>query len=412
MKIFSRFREEFSFIRGNLLVLIVSWIFFNFAFTMVFPFESPYIRGLGASPFIIGLLGSLGNIVLTVVRIPGSYIADKHGRKQIIVLMTFGVAFSYIFYAIAPDWRLIIIGVILSNLCLIYQPALEAITADSIPSDKRGIGFAMARVIPSVPSIISPTIAGWIIEHNGLVPGMRVVYALVVLLSLLAAFTRLFFLKETLENPEPMRLSELKGVYKDSIYSILEAWRGVPKSLKALTLAMIISSFEDPIFMQFSALYAFDAVKISEFEWGVINTLWVLATLVLGIPSGKVVDIIGRKKSLILSYLLFTPTTIFFIYSKSFLHLLLVFILFAFGSTIIGPSYSALITDMTPKEKRGRVMGTIGTFNIVARVPASMIGGFLYQIEPSAPFFFTIIIGIIVLVILASLIEEPKVRED
>lgn len=412
IKMLSRIKRELSFVRGNLLVLIISWVFFNFSFSMIFPYESPYIRALGASPFIIGLLGSAGNLILTLVRIPGAYIADKYGRKQIIVIMTFGVAASYVFYALAPDWRFILIGIILSNLCLIYQPALEAITADSIPPDKRGVGYAITRVIPSIPTIFSPLIAGYIVETRNLVPGMRIVYLIVVFSSLIAAVIRLFFLKETLETSKPIKLAELKGVYKDSIISIIEAWRTTPKTLKILTIILIISSFEDPIYMQFSSLYVFDVVKISKFEWGLVMTIWTLTTLLLGIPMGKIVDVIGRKRSILLSYLIFTPSAILFISSINIVQLLIAFIMFAAASMTLGPGFQALITDLTPKEKRGRIMGVIGTLNIIARIPASAIAGFLYQLSPPAPFIFSIIIGILIILIIALFIKEPEVREE
>ena len=103
--VLTRIKDEFSFMRGNLLTLIVSWLFVYFSFSLVFSFESPYFRELGAPPFVIGLMGSVGAAMLGLVRIPGGYIADKYGRQQIIVTMTFSIALSYLFYVFAPDWR-------------------------------------------------------------------------------------------------------------------------------------------------------------------------------------------------------------------------------------------------------------------------------------------------------------------
>ena len=118
-----RIRAEFSFMQGNLLTLIISWLFVFFTFSMTFPFESPFFRELGAPPVVIGLMGSVGAMVLGLIRIPGAYIADKFGRRQIIVTMTFFIAFSFLFYIFAPDWRFVLIGMVISNLSLIYQPA-------------------------------------------------------------------------------------------------------------------------------------------------------------------------------------------------------------------------------------------------------------------------------------------------
>ena len=411
-KIISRVKDEFSFIKGNLLVLIISWMFFNFAFSMTFPYASPYMQALGASPLIIGLIGSAGSLVLTIVRIPGSYIADRYGRKQIIVLMTFGVGLSYLLYAIAPDWRYVLLGVLLSNFCLMYQPALEAITADSIPSDKRGLGFAIARVLPSAPTVIAPMVAAYLVTIYDFVFGMRIVYFLVVLLSLSAAVIRWLFLEETLDTSESIRSVDLKSIYKESIISIIDAWKKIPRNLKILTVVIIISSFEDPIYIQFASLYALDVIGIPEFQWGTAMTIWIATSLVLGIPMGKLVDIIGRKRSIIVAYLIFSPTALLFIFSQNIFHLAVVFMLFAAGSVMIGPAFSALIVDMVPKEMRGRIMGIIGTLNIIAMVPAFAIGGFLYELAPHLPFIFTIFIGLVVLSVIALYIKEPVKREE
>jgi MFS family permease len=72
---------------------------------MVIPYESLYIRELGASPSIIGLIGSLGSVILILTRIPGGHIADNYGRRKIIVTMTFVLASSFLFYAFAPSWE-------------------------------------------------------------------------------------------------------------------------------------------------------------------------------------------------------------------------------------------------------------------------------------------------------------------
>jgi MFS family permease len=66
---------------------------------------------------------------------------------------------------------------------------------------------------------------------------------------------------------------------------------------------------------------------------------------------------------------------------------------------------------MIPKEKRGRIMGTIGTLNILATVPASILAGFLYSLNPMYPFAFTIFAGMTVCLIVILLVKEPKIRE-
>jgi DHA1 family multidrug resistance protein-like MFS transporter len=111
-----RFREKLTFLKGNLLILILSWMIFYPVTAMLSVYEPLYIKGLGASTFIVSSIYAVSTIVLSVARIPGGYIADRYGRRKIVVFMTFGVALSYLFYAYAPSWEWILAGAILLNI--------------------------------------------------------------------------------------------------------------------------------------------------------------------------------------------------------------------------------------------------------------------------------------------------------
>ncbi len=398
--------------RGNLLTLIVSWLFVFFTFSMTFSFESPFFRELGAPPEIIGIMGSVGAMVLGLVRIPGAVLADRYGRRQIIVMMTFVIALSFLLYIFAPDWRFVLMGMIISNLALIYQPALDAILADSVPPEKRGMGYAAVNVIPNIPTIAAPVIAGILVETYGIIAGMRIVYTIIFFCMMAAATIRLLFLRETLETPQKIQLSAFKVAFRDSLSAIKEAWKDMPRTLKFVTIAFLVSAFEEPMFRLFTALYVLDVVGISGIQWGVINTAWVATTLIFGFPLGKVVDIIGRKKSILFSYLFYIPSTLLFLTSRSFTQLFIVYLLFGIAGCLIMPAYNALLADLIPKEKRGRIMGTIVTLNILATVPASALGGFLYGASPVYPFILTMSLGVTVSLIILFMVREPKTREE
>lgn len=406
---FNNLKENFSILHGNLLVLVISWIFFYFASSMVYPYESLYLQALGASPFTIGLIGSLGTAILCLVRIPGAYIADRYGRRRIIIVMTYGVALSYVLLALALDWKLAAIGIALYNLCLIYQPALQAITADSIPPEKRGLGYALANVVPSAPAALAPLVAKFLVEKYGFVSGVRFVYWLVVILSLAAATVRAMWLKETLKTSA--RPGSVVSELRRSLVETFVALKGMSKPLAVLTLVLLISSFEEPMFHSFMSLYAVDIAGISKPDWALLNIVYLIVPLVAGIPLGRFVDIVGRRKALLAAYALWVPSTAYFIYCRSLIGMALIFIIFTLGGSLFGPAYQALLADLTPKDMRGRVMGVVGTLNLLVMIPASAIGGLLYELEPSSPFILCVFLGIICIALIILLIEEPVKRE-
>ena len=173
MKLLDKIRDDYSWVKGNIRVLLSSYVLAGFASGLYFGYEPNYIEALGASALVIGMMNSVGSLVRAAVIIPGSVVADKYGRRRIIVFFTFFSASSLLFYALAPDWRVIFAGMVLFSIYRIYLPALSAIEADSIPEEKRGEGFSLITLAPGLAAGLSPPIAGYIISRMELVLGMR-----------------------------------------------------------------------------------------------------------------------------------------------------------------------------------------------------------------------------------------------
>ena len=244
--VFSKLREELSFIRGNLLVLIVSYMMFRISGGLIGSFSSLYYRELGASPFLLGVIGSVGSLVLALIRIPGAYVADRYGRKNIIAVFTYATSLCFLIYALAPDWRFILLAVVIQNLCNVYYPALDAMEADSIPLERRGTGYASTQILPHLTVLGAPLVSGYLVETMGLVPGVRVSYVIAAVGGLASAVTRTFFLKETLENPERIESGDLLGVFRQSFRSIVEVWRMMPPTRCTSTCCSCSSASRGP----------------------------------------------------------------------------------------------------------------------------------------------------------------------
>jgi len=400
--------EELSFLKGNLLVLVASYTVFGLVSGLYEPFRSLYIRELGASPLVLGLLSSLSSVILALIRLPGAYIADRHGRRRIIVIFTFGAALSYGFYIFAPDWRLIAVAVVISGLSHIYQPALEAIEADSMPPGKRGLGYIIVYVLPGLPYLFAPAVSGWVVESLGLVPGMRAVYTVVFALALLVAGIRWRYLEETMPDAEELRLSHIGEAFRLSLGSIMDAWASVGSEIWPLAAFLLLFSFENPLFSLYLALYASDVAGVSGLQWGLVTSLGTVAMLLLGLPFGRMVDGFGRRRSLLLAYLFSTPVLLALGHVRGFAMMALAFVSFMVCSTLRFPAYSALQADLIPQDRRGRIMGLMGTLRNLAMVPSAAVFGYLYQLDPVYPFYLGAAVELLAVGIIFFLIKEPS----
>jgi len=399
-RIISRIRRELSFIRGNMLIIIVTYGINRFVNAMHGPFKSLYFRELGASPLLIGLMSSVGFIILALIRIPGAYIVDKHGRKKIMVTFTYGVAFSLLIFAFAPDWRFLVIGTAIFYLSHIYQPALQAIEADSMPREKRGMGYSAIQVLPMIPSIISPVLGGYMVERMGLEQGMRIAFVFAFLGLLTTAILRSLFLKETLEDAEELRIRDLASGFKDSLGSIYEAWKTMPRRFNHYIVILLFGSVGRLLRDLFLALYAMDVIGVTSLQWSLIGTAQIAVSIVVGLPVGWVVDKIERKRALLLGHLLSAPMLFLIAVSRGFIPLLLLMISSSVAIRIQLTSFTAEQADLIPKELRGRLMGMMGTVGTLWWAIVSSVFGFLYQIDPVKTFILTIIFDLVTIAII------------
>ncbi len=403
-----RIRSEFSFVERPLAALLISMMLTQLGWAMTYPYWSPFLEALGASPFMIGVLSSFFSTTLLISRIPGAYLTDVIGRKRLITIFTFGVALTQLLYVFAPDWRVVAIALVLEGFLLIYQPALSAITADLIPEEKRGIGFSLARMLPQIVSIISPLAAGYIVSMYGLVDGMRIIFFIIFVSVMVAGAIRHIYLVETLEDrAESIELS-FSGIARESISSMIDAWRKSPKELKILILIMLVSSMEDPIFMNFLSLYVFDVAKLSKGEWGVIISLFFALTTILYIPAGKIVDKIGRRSSLLITYVLTIPAILVLISPYPPLSIWLAMTIVSLPNALLPIVYNAWITDLTPQEYRGRIFGLIANLNTLIVILTAPLGGYLYEVSPHLPFLYTVILSGLVVVLILTLLDSGR----
>jgi DHA1 family tetracycline resistance protein-like MFS transporter len=413
LTIITTLKNEFSFIRGNYAILIISWIIVDFASELPAVYYGLYVLGLGATETILGIIGLSQLLALASLQFPGGYLADKHGRKWLISTMTFGVALSFILYAIAPSWPFILIGAIIMGICnSAYQPALKAMTSDSLPTTRRGMGFSIVMLIESASTTPSPAIAGMLHETFGLINGMRIAYGIVIVLFLTAAFFRLFFLKETVVHASKPRLVEIFHSYPTALKESVGAWREVPKSMLYLFLSFSIAIFGFSATNLYTVIYATRVLLIDEVVWAFLIAIVPVTTIILALPVGKFVDKFQRKIPILVAILVFGLAMWIFV-NGDLTKVALSLILIGAAQVMLNAGFGALQTDLTQKEQRGKINGFINFANLITMAGGAALGGYLYEhLSPQAPFMLAIATIVPSFFLMLTLVKEPEKREE
>jgi MFS family permease len=384
---------------------------------MLEPYESLYIRDLGATESMVGILYAISTIILSIVRIPGGYIADRFGRKKIVVTMTFSIALAFLFYAFAPSWEWILVGAVLFSICRIHQPALWAIRADSAPPRRRGMAFALMDFLPAIAAVPAPFLAIYLASTRGLVGGMRIVYLVAVGLFGSAALLRLM-LKETLPKEAEINAETFGSrSWEDFKRDYSDAVRFILRNLLPLLLFYVVFNFAFMGCFRFFPFFSVDFLGISSDNWGVAYMIGVALSLLVAIPSGILIDKIGRRKMLLFATGVMAFSAFVYVSTPSqtedaLLRVFVSFPLIMLASAIFSRAYLTLEADLVPRIKRGRIFAVLQLLAGLTGAIGQALAGFTYQqIDPRLPFFALVSLSGVCFVIILFWIKEPTRKE-
>lgn len=365
---------------------------------------------LGISLAMVGLLSTFQSAEQLLFQLPGGIITDKIGRRKIILFGTFLRFFPPIIYLVATNWEHILLATIINASTSIYNPALEAIVADSLPSRQRGTGYGAYRMITSMPRVFMPTVGGIVMDAYGYSAGVKIFNVLTMVFVLIMLIVRMKLITETLASSHSKRST--KTTFSDALH--------VPRSIWAMMAVATIGGFAIRMIQQLTPLFAREVLGLSNTEIGIASTALSLTSTLLIMPSGLISDRVGRKPLILIAEAI-TPLTTFAIpYVNGFLMYLGLQIATGVGSALGGrhmgfsggPAWQALISDYVPSERRGTVMGLQSTVSGVAGTPAALVGTYVYDNDPGSTFIVSAIIAATVIPIFLFGVKEPKKREE
>src|SRR6266576_4283348 len=137
-------------------------------------FLPKYLEALGASTPIIGLFGTAEDFFDAIYQYPGGWIADHLGRRRAFLIFIALASAGYLVYFFSRSLPLLFLAL---GLVMAWQsmasPAIFSVIGDSLPRERRAMGFTLQSILKRIPSVIAPIIGGALIASLGIVRGFR-----------------------------------------------------------------------------------------------------------------------------------------------------------------------------------------------------------------------------------------------
>jgi len=369
-----------------------------------------YFVQIGGNPVTLGLFTFAASLIQLLFLPIGGIIADGYGRRKIIVFMAFiGVIFP-VLYAFTQDWRVFGLLTVLAAVGVVSSPATKAVVVDSISPEKRTTGITAIQVISTLPSVISPSLGGWLVLQHGLENGFRMACIYAAVIAFLSALPLFVLLKETLEPKNPRRTD---SPFHDGIFALTRpSFWSLPQSLKTLMTSYALVAFANGAVSNYYVMYASSVVGLTAFDWGAVVSLQLLAACVLKIPGGWLSDKFGKKKAMTVSLLTTIPMILIFTLSQSFVQVVISALLLVMAGIYYAPAHEALQADLTPRLMRGRINAMWDMSSYFALGLGALVGGFAYQaLGPAVPFYVFAVAEFAAALLLIGKVKEPEMRE-
>ena len=336
----ARFPREFYLVTGLATLAFIGS-------SVIQPFFSLYVDEVGASPIELGLIISLFSYTTLLTRLPLGILSNKVGIWWVVPLALIGQSVCYIFYGFATNSsQFYVIRIIHAIALASLQPTLMTITLTILPEDRRGEGVGIYLTSVGLSMMGGPLLCSLLLSLFD--------YRTTLLLSsMIPLFTFLVYiglLKTETMSRQLSREARKEPVNKSSWSSLMEIV--TIRSVQALTYSRFAFAVSLSFITTLYAVYAVNSLYIAPAVYALLYSLRGLANTVSRLPTGRISDTIGRKKPLLLSFILLTG--VFLLFSEARDPVMIGFTMFLYGTAhgIRAVSEWAFFADTVLPENR------------------------------------------------------------
>lgn len=361
----------------------------DFGSDMIYPIWPLFLTSvLGANMAVLGFIDGVGDAIVSISQAISGYVSDKTKKRKLFIWIgyLFG-SFSRVGYAVSSVWQQVVPFRVLDRFGKIRSAPRDAIIADISTKENRGKHFGLLRAMDHFGAvcgiIVSIIIFGFV--------GYRTVFLLAAIPSLVGVLLILLLIKE--KKP---RISE---VYEKISLKHID---------RNFAMFIVLSAFFSLGAFSYSFLLIF--AQDYGFQTAVVPVLYLIFTMIAAVsslPFGRLSDKLGRKKVLLISYILWGVLCLNFIVFHTYESIILSFILYGFHIGSLHPVQRTFVSELAPIEYRASTLGGFQMIIGLCAFPASVIAGILWEtIDVSAPFYFSLLLTLVSLIILLFVHEK------
>ncbi|MCE0800353.1 multidrug efflux MFS transporter [Buttiauxella sp. A2-C1_F] len=354
----------------NIISVWFGCFFTGLAISQILPFLPLYVEQLGvtsheALSMWSGLTFSVTFLVSAIVSPMWGSLADRKGRKLMLLRASLGMAVAILLQAFATNvWQLFILRAVM-GLTSGYIPNAMALVASQVPRERSGWALSTLSTAQISGVIVGPLLGGYMADTLGL----RMVFYVTAALLMVSFLVTLFLIKEG-ARPNISKADRLSG---KAVFASLP----YPKLMISLFVTTMViqlcNGSVGPILALFIKHLSPESNNIA-FISGFIAAVPGISALISAPRLGKLGDRIGTARVLMAT--LIFAVILFFAMSwvTSPLQLAVLRFLLGFADGAMLPAVQTLLVKYSSDQVTGRIFGYNQSFMYLGNVVGPLMG--------------------------------------
>ncbi|MEE8185719.1 MAG: MFS transporter [Thermodesulfobacteriota bacterium] len=379
-------RKILGFHRNVIAVGFVS-LFMDISSQMIYPIVPLFLVSvIGANKATIGLIEGIAESTASILKVFSGWLSDRLGKRKLLMGLGYGVSvLSRPILAQSGTWGEVLTARLIDRFGKGVRTApRDAIIADSAEHITLGRAFGLHRAMDTLGAVIGPGLAFLILY--AFINNFRLVFWLSIIPGMVAVFLIIFFISEKARAKEELaKLPRLS----------LKVFDGRFRHYILVIVIFSIGNTSDA-FLILRAENLGISREIIPITYLLFNVVYFSSSMPLGIMA----DRIGMKTMIAAGFLLYSLIYFGFAFATQPNQIWLLFGLYGIFRGISDGTQRAYLATLAPSERRATAFGIYHMAVGISLLPASIVGGLLWdRIGPEATFLFGSLTALVALII-------------
>lgn len=366
------FIKNFSFkdISPELTILGLAFFIYYLPWGMISPYMPLYFYHITGSYSGVGLITGIMFLLQIVIFLPLGKLADRIGRKKLTIFSLLNYLVVGPLYWLSNSF----IGLTIARIWNSFSASglwvgAQTMVRDFSKKNKEASSMGFFNFATTISSVIGPLLASFLILY---LPVRNLFLLLPV--SALMASALIKKLPEPKKTPEKIKDGLKDLVTKDKIFlKESKDYLSSPENLK-ISFLHFVSNFNFSVVMMILPLLI---IKTGAALWqvGIVYSFFYLPFL-SELKFGQLSDKYGRKKLMLIGFLLSSLFFFLLFQAKSVPEIFLLVVLTSVGLSMVGPSIQGFITRLS-RGKEGEITGIYQSIGALGYGTGPFVAGFI-----------------------------------